>query len=116
MKLYPKCMADIDRAKPAYVNTGHILPCCFIDGGADEEEWFNKLRSEHLKVSNVSDIDDIYYSEEWLSFYNMLETEPENAPTQCKRFCSAPPQLIPMVNISNKKVKKAGHDFKIDVT
>jgi hypothetical protein len=45
---------------------------------------------EHLKVSNVKDIErDILNSTEWKEFHNLLEADPDKAPSVCKFYCGS---------------------------
>ena len=63
-KFKPMCIAK--KTCIAYVNSGHILPCCFADGDRDK---FKLLMPEHLKVKNNKSIEDIITSNEWLKFF-----------------------------------------------
>ena len=85
MKLYPRCMGGTK--PPAYSATGYILPCCWADDDKVLDE-FKFLMKEHLKLENVESINDIFLSDEWIEFFNMLEQNGNNAPYVCKKYCS----------------------------
>lgn len=92
MKLVPKCV-HVNRAE-AYVNTGHILPCCWLDGMlARKEPEIDKLFAEHLKVENNETLEDIITSEEWIEFFNNILNQPKNAPKECYKYCGESTEL-----------------------
>mgnify|MGYP001253479761 CR=1 FL=1 len=86
MKLYPKCVAF---KEVAYTSTGHLLPCCWLDGELQsyKQEQISPLLQDKLKVENNKKIDDIVYSDEWNYFFEQLKTNPS---TICKKFCGIP--------------------------
>jgi|TARA_R110000823_G_scaffold310060_1_gene434749 hypothetical protein len=81
----PMCIAK--KTCIAYVNSGHILPCCFADGDRDR---FKLLMPEHLKVKNVESIEDIVTSPEWLKFFDGLMNYPKLTEEyhHCKQICT----------------------------
>lgn len=82
---YPKCLTL--EAKEVLTNTGHILPCCYIDTlFARKHPLLDALYSEHLKVSNVDNKEEIILSEEWQRFFDMI-IEEDNIPEPCRREC-----------------------------
>ena len=84
-KINPKCL---DKKALAYTATGYMLPYCWCDNPVGwVEPQIKRLRQEHLKVNNNSNIEDIITSTEWLNFFEELKTNPSNT---CKRFCSVP--------------------------
>ena len=86
MKLVPKCV-HANRAE-AYVNTGHILPCCWVDGlFARKEPEIEALFADHLKVENNNSLEDILFSKEWIEFYDLILNHPEKAPKECYKYC-----------------------------
>jgi hypothetical protein len=92
MKLYPKCMMT-DKGlyqPPALSANGFFYPCCWCDQYMEKfDREFNNLTQEHLRISNVEDIKDIFTSEEWYDFFESLIDDPKNAPSICKEKCGA---------------------------
>ena len=84
-KFKPMCIER--KTRIAYVNSGHILPCCFADGDRDK---FKSLMPEHLKVKNVETIEDIITSDEWAEFFDGLMNYPEKTEhySHCKTICT----------------------------
>lgn len=73
---------------PQYNGQGFFIPCCWC---SHEQDWLetNGFLDEDLKVENNEKLEDIFYSERWLSFYNDLEKENiEHLPESCKIKCS----------------------------
>jgi hypothetical protein len=99
MKLYPKCHPvwiegdKVHKVKEPMVVThsaiGVVLPCCmcFMMRGRKEFEELGMFDDE-LKIQNVSKIDDIILSKQWLTFHRILLETPEKAPSICKEKCS----------------------------
>ncbi len=89
IKIDPRCRKGHQNYKmPTYSATGYIVPCSYSDNQDINE--FAILLKEHLKVSNVTDVErDILNSKEWKEFYNILETDPTNAPKICKFYCGS---------------------------
>ena len=85
VKLYPRCLDLEQRKPPAYSAAGYILPCCW----ADTANWdgYEKLVQEHLHISNVKDVDEILFSDEWDEFFHNLIENPKLAPRVCKVKC-----------------------------
>jgi len=83
--LKPKCVDP--GIAPAYVSSGHILPCCYIDGELNRDPAIDTLFARNLMVDRNEDITDIFTSEEWINFFDMLINRPEEAPKLCKMFC-----------------------------
>jgi len=79
--IYPRCMKN---KPPAYSATGYILPCCWCDN--ENIEDFDFMMKEHLHISNIDTIDDVFLSDEWTEFRERLETNP---PRVCKKYCSS---------------------------
>ena len=85
-KLYPKCING--QKPPALTAKGYFLPCCWCDIYKVAHE-FSPLMKEHLNINNVTDIRDIFYSEEWDEFFRILKEDPDSAPSVCKFACSS---------------------------
>ena len=65
--LYPKCLNTYQAY--AYVNTGVLLPCCYVDGEEYEDD-ITMLTQEHLKLENNKSVFDIcsYLFEQFSTF------------------------------------------------
>jgi hypothetical protein len=93
MKLYPKCIQasynDGEKAKPPALSArGFFYPCCWCDKYEEKaDKEFENLTKEHLRVENVEDVEDIFASDEWADFFDILINDPDNAPSVCKRMC-----------------------------
>ncbi len=96
--LYPKCLNTYQAY--AYVNTGFILPCCYVDGEEYEDD-ITMLTQEHLKLENNKSVFDIIEGAEYTDFYKMLVDNPKVAPTECFKHCS-----------TYHDVKKYGYDAR----
>ena len=89
-KIYPKC---IERQKaPTLTARGYFLPCCWCDMYKTLHQ-FESLMKDHLNINNVTDIQDIFHSEEWDEFFRILKEDPDSAPPVCKVLCSTPKKL-----------------------
>ena len=59
-------------------NTGHILPCCWVDGEVlKRHELGRKLIHPDLSIDNNETIEDILLSDAWLEWDDMLKNSPE---------------------------------------
>lgn len=86
-KLMPRCL-DSNRKAIAYVNTGHLSPCCWVDGDEEQaSEDYKMFFTEELKVANNEKVEDIIESETWLNFFKSLVEKPREAPYNCWRQC-----------------------------
>ena len=83
--LQPKCL--FLNQSFAYVNTGFILPCCFVDGQEYEED-ITMLTQDHLKLEKNETVFDITQGEVWGEYYDMLIQDEKSAPTECWKHCS----------------------------
>jgi hypothetical protein len=59
----------------------HDLP------GEETDETHRALFKEHLKLSNVTCVEDILLSDEWITFKKAIQ-QYETAPPRCQRNCS----------------------------
>ena len=84
--LHPRCLMG----KPlGHSNTGHILPCCWVDGEVlNTHELGSKLIHSDLSIDNNETIEDILLSDAWVEWGNMLKNSPEKAPHFCWKYCS----------------------------
>jgi MoaA/NifB/PqqE/SkfB family radical SAM enzyme len=100
-KLRPKCIESLIKNKPGSLSrhgakqlghsaTGYLLPCCWLDPSSSREQEFDDTKDlfqDHLKIENVDTIEEILFSDEWINFFKVLVTDPENAPSSCQRRC-----------------------------
>ena len=85
-KLIPKCLVGI--RCPAYVNTGHISPCCWVDGDdVQNQDYYKALFTEKMKLENNEEVEDIILSDEWNTFFKKLTNKPEEAHDICWKHC-----------------------------
>jgi len=86
LKLIPRCITG-DRCV-AYVNTGHLSPCCWIDGyDIQTSEDYRQFFTEEMKVKNNDSIQKILDTKVWVDFYQMLRDRPLEAPKVCWQYC-----------------------------
>jgi hypothetical protein len=88
----PKCLSEkntYDGSTSVGLSPlGFLTPCCFTCVNSPEKHrGITKLYSKHLKISNVDNIEEIMFSEEWLEFFDMLENRPEDWPDICIKIC-----------------------------
>jgi hypothetical protein len=83
-KLQPKCLNDKDLG---YSATGHITPCCWANVNYGEP-YLEDLFAPELHIDNFEKIEDIFQTDSWKKFIDMLKNNSENAPPTCKRFCT----------------------------
>ena len=85
-KLIPKCLSG--NRSPAYVNTGHISPCCWVDGdNVQSQDYYKALFTEKMKLDNNEEVEDIILSDEWNTFFKNLTNKPEEAHDICWKYC-----------------------------
>ena len=84
--LIPRCFSG--NRSPAYVNTGHISPCCWVDGvEIQKQEGYKALFTDDMKLENLKSVDEVFSSEAWIDFFSMLKTNPQSAPNVCWKHC-----------------------------
>lgn len=90
MKIEPKCLNFEPRYNKgaAYTSDGFMLPCCWLD----DPPVFNYislmgLKDEELAVSNVDKLDEIFTSDQWENFFQILLNKPQQASYMCKKKC-----------------------------
>ena len=83
--LRPRCL---EGKALGHSNTGHILPCCWVDGEVlKRHELGRKLIHPDLSIDNNETIEDILLSDAWLEWDDMLKNSPEKAPYFCYKYC-----------------------------
>lgn len=94
-KLSPLCLHN--KTGRALVNSGYILPCCFIDHSFRHEldtlpEEFQGLLDPELKLSNVDSIEVLFESEQWKRFLQYMQDahdgKIECGVRTCRDFCT----------------------------
>jgi hypothetical protein len=94
-KLSPLCLYN--KTGRALVNSGWILPCCFIDYDFRYyldtlPEEFQNLVDEELKLSNVESVDALFESKQWKAFLKYMKDAHEGKITcnvkTCNEFCT----------------------------
>jgi len=90
MKLIPKCLNfdSPDRKPAAYTSDGFMLPCCWVDTPYEDESLKALgMRDEELKVANNESLIQIFTSDQWERFFNVLVHDSDSAPFACKYKC-----------------------------
>jgi len=111
MKLYPQChpywkedgkTIKIKQQVVAYSAQGYLLPCCWCD--VIDKKDFKELGilDDELKLSNVSKVEDIIISKQWVNFHKTLLHSPQKAPQVCKERCGDKVEHI-IVEVKNDK-------------
>ena len=93
-KLEPKCLSGKGYG---YIAQGYIVPCCWCDPretlqnrqvSNEAKEIKDTFFKEHLKLTNVNNIEEILRSKEWEGFYDaLIDNNGDNALEICKRYC-----------------------------
>ena len=94
-KLSPLCLHN--KTGRALVNSGYILPCCFIDYDFryrqdDLPKEFLNLLDEELKLTNIESIDILFKSNQWKQFLQYMQDAHDGKITctvkTCNEFCT----------------------------
>lgn len=94
-KLSPLCLHN--KTGRALVNSGYILPCCFIDHDFRYNldtlpQEFQNLLDEELKLSNIESIDKLFDSKQWKQFLQYMQDAYHGKITcnvkTCNEFCT----------------------------
>ena len=93
-KFAPLCLKnDVGRA---LVNSGHILPCCYMDYSfrfKHEElpKVFQHLTDEELNISNAGTVEDIFNSNQWKNFLQYMQDAADEKiiceVDECNSYC-----------------------------
>lgn len=90
-KWNPKCLDPEQNEPLGSTSTGYIIPCCYCDINSNRNNpndiLLYNLYDVSLKLENNDSIDDIILSDHWKSFYDAIDSGPEQAPLICKRIC-----------------------------
>ena len=103
-KFKPICLSKGDgntvREGFAHCARGYLIPCCLLDIPNTQDPLYNNLLQEHLKISNNESIEDILFSDEWITFGEAVVKGAneglEHAPECCQEICGPerPIQLV----------------------
>ena len=83
----------------AHCAKGYLIPCCLLDFDPPDP-LYQDLFKEHLKISNNESIEDILFSDEWITFGEAVvkgvNEGLEFAPECCQGICGPerPTQLV----------------------
>lgn len=93
-EIIPKCVpfnkhgfAKKTKNCPAFIASGHLLPCCWMDKMDAKDRNDNNLWDEELKISNVNSIDEILYSKQWKEFYKKIFENSDDVSIICWKHC-----------------------------
>lgn len=84
----PKCHKNQGIALSA---EGYFFPCCWCDN--EQSKNINEFKlwgfySDETHIDNIETLDDIFNSNAWIEFNDMLINNPEYAPEICKNKCN----------------------------
>lgn len=94
-KLSPLCLHN--KTGRALVNSGYILPCCFMDYTFRYDfdnlpKEFQNLLDGELKLSNVESIDALFETWQWKEFLQYMQDAYDGKVTcdvyNCNKFCT----------------------------
>lgn len=101
MYIKPKCLMFGDKMQKgaAYTSDGFMLPCCWMDD-PPVYRYIKEmgLKDEELAVANNEKLEDIFTSDQWENFFQIILNKPQNASYMCKKKCG--------VDIDVAEVKK----------
>lgn len=81
--ILPRCLTGRDLGHSAM---GYITPCCWF-GDVNVEEKYPDLCNESTKISNVNKIEDIFNSNGWKKYQNILSYKQDKAYPLCWNKC-----------------------------
>lgn len=90
MKIEPKCLkfGDRDQKGAAYTSDGFMLPCCWLDDPPVYRYIKESgLKDPELALANNEKLEDIFGSDQWEKFFQILLNEPEKCSYMCKKKC-----------------------------
>lgn len=85
MSIRPKCLYN--NKDLAFTTTGHLTPCCWANNSF-EEPFLKDLLSPEMHIDNFNSLEEILESKPWSKLYEILLTDPKNAPQTCKFYCT----------------------------
>jgi hypothetical protein len=85
---------------------GYFTPCCWLDDELYKNQpWVDTLFRPHLNINNHNNIQDIFDSDEWKDFFNMLINDPNSAPPVCYEYCAS--------EVGDKEELESNDDFVV---
>jgi hypothetical protein len=85
-ELNPRCISGTRCF--AYVNTGHMTPCCWVDGDdIQQSDEYKQFFTDEMKLTNFNSVQDIFDTDVWIDFFEMLLDRPKEAPWICWKYC-----------------------------
>ena len=84
----PHCLDG--RKGPFYSAEGYFLPCCQIDDNREGMEEIREIfHKKNLHIDNIENpVEDVFKSDEWLEFFDIISETPEFAPRVFREICS----------------------------
>lgn len=87
-KLCPRCIYNTQHLTLS--SQGYFTPCCWLDDELYRNQPFvNDFFNPSLHIENNENIQDIFDSDIWKKFWNILMHHPEQAPPVCYQYCAS---------------------------
>lgn len=95
LKFAPLCLDNIQPR--AYVNSGHILPCCYMDytfryKKEELPKVFQDLLDDELNIKNADSLESIMSSNQWQTFLGYMKDAKngkiECNVLECNKYCT----------------------------
>lgn len=90
MKINAKCLKFniLEQKGAAYTSDGYMLPCCWLDD-PPVHNFVKKmgLKDPELALENNEKLEDIFGSQQWENFFQLLLNEPDKCSYMCKKKC-----------------------------
>lgn len=103
-QLCPRCIFDDQDLTLS--SEGYFTPCCWLDDELYRSQpYVNDFFKPHLNIENHENIQDIFDSDEWSEFWNILLNKPQEAPPVCWEYCAS--------KIGDKEIVESGDGFQI---
>jgi hypothetical protein len=86
-KLCPRCIYEDQEITLS--SEGYFTPCCWLDDELYRNQpYVNTFFKPHLNIELHDNIQDIFDSQEWKDFWDLLLNRPEDAPPVCYEYCA----------------------------
>jgi hypothetical protein len=92
IKIEAKCLSG--KMAPTLTGAGIFFPCCLAGRGDNvynvykEDPYFLNNGFYDLNIKDCDDIiSEIFNSPQWITFFDLIENNPKEAPQVCKEFC-----------------------------
>ena len=104
-KLCPRCIFKNQEINLS--SEGYFTPCCWLDDELYRNQpYVSNFFKTHLSIDNNENVQDIFDSNEWQEFWNILLYQPESAPPVCYEYCATELGNIEITDY-NKEYKSA---------